>query len=196
MAEYQKLDIAAFKEKLNGGGYKSAGGARKALGKAKGLSSDERDKALKLINKHFGDVPTPPPKPAAKAPRKKKAAAKAPKAAKAPRATTKTAGRTKKSVVSQEDPGTLARGVIDTAHVAIASLKEIPGITDGKLDVTKGLESSAKAIEGAMDYLNRALVSQWGTPQGNGASTRVESSEARKFAESKPSNVGIPGSVD
>jgi chemotaxis protein histidine kinase CheA len=67
------IGFAEFKKKLTSGGYENTTGARRAVGKVKTWSPEEKEKAHKLINKHF-DVTDVPAK---KAPAKKAKAAKA-----------------------------------------------------------------------------------------------------------------------
>jgi hypothetical protein len=47
------LDLQTFTKKLESGGYKDIGGARKAVGKALELSNKEKDQARTLIDKYF-----------------------------------------------------------------------------------------------------------------------------------------------
>ena len=77
---YQKGSFDSFKQKLNGGEYDSATGARRAIGKLAGLDDAEKDKARKLVDAHFGESGGKT-KPATKAPKKEKAAAAPKKAA-------------------------------------------------------------------------------------------------------------------
>lgn len=77
---YDKLSLASFKEALKEGDkYKSATGARRAVGKATTLSASDKDAARKLIDAHFGEDSSAKAAPSKKAP-------KAPKAAKTPKA--------------------------------------------------------------------------------------------------------------
>lgn len=83
---YKKFALADFKEKLKDGGYAAIVGARRAIGKFADWSADDKDKARKIADAHFGVEAgaQAPAKRAKKAPAKKagrkatkKAAAKA-----------------------------------------------------------------------------------------------------------------------
>lgn len=53
--QYQKGDLAAFKERLSNGGYNGATGARRAVGKFQTWSKADKEKAHDLINAKFGE---------------------------------------------------------------------------------------------------------------------------------------------
>lgn len=91
---YSKMTFADFKKKLKDGSYETATAARRGIGKAD-FSEDEKDKAQKLINKHFGDTPEPKKK-AGKASKEKATKAKAAKAEKAGKAAKPAAGGKKR----------------------------------------------------------------------------------------------------
>lgn len=97
---YKKFTLADFKEKLKDGGYAAPVGARRAIGKFADWSDEDKDKARRAVDAHFGEeggsaqkktAKKAPAKRAKKAARKaaaapaKKAAKKAPAAAPAKR---------------------------------------------------------------------------------------------------------------
>lgn len=138
---YDKLNFASFQEGLKTGKYESATGARRAVGKAAGLSDNEKDKARKLIDAHFGSSAPVAAKVTAKtAAAAKKAAktkpAKEPKAAKAApvKAEAKPAkvGRTK--AVSAEKPVTKT---VDATRQASTVMKMTTKLTDALVALTE-----------------------------------------------------------
>lgn len=62
----EKLTIESFLEKLKSDGYMNGLTAKRALGKAQGLSGADRDRARAAIDKHYGTQPTPAKKVVAK----------------------------------------------------------------------------------------------------------------------------------
>lgn len=83
--KYEKLTPATFRKKLKDGGYGSATGARRAVGKAKTWTEKEKESARRSIDKHF-DSSEPAPKTTKKpAAAKKKTSKKASGASNKPR---------------------------------------------------------------------------------------------------------------
>lgn len=63
------ISLEEFKKRLNNGDYEKIGNARRALGKAQEIQGEERDKANRLIDRHFADgseAAAPAPKAKAK----------------------------------------------------------------------------------------------------------------------------------
>lgn len=71
MPTYKMMTLADFKSKVKNGDYTSAGGARKAIGKAKEWNDKDRDAARAFVSKHFGEE-APAKKTAARKPRSAK----------------------------------------------------------------------------------------------------------------------------
>lgn len=82
---YVKGSFDTFKSSLREGKYANATGARRAVGKLAGLSAEEKEKARKLIDHHFGESSSAAPKakPAAKETKKSAAPARQPRTASA-----------------------------------------------------------------------------------------------------------------
>lgn len=91
----EKLTLESFLEKLKSSGYLNALTAKRALGKAQGLSGVDRDRARSAIDKHYGVSSTAPAKKAAKPAKKAepKRAAKPAKKATTQRGHTKSGSR-------------------------------------------------------------------------------------------------------
>jgi hypothetical protein len=82
---YKKFTPADFKEKLKEGGYAAAVGARRAIGKFADWSDEDKDKARRAVDAHFGEEGGSTQKKAAKkAPAKRAGKKAARKAAAAP----------------------------------------------------------------------------------------------------------------
>jgi hypothetical protein len=91
-AKYEKLDLAAFKQKLADEEYASLTGARRAVGRMTTWSEADKNKARALAEKHFeGGAQKPPKKKAAKKVAKKKAKKKVAKKKAAPKKAAKKA---------------------------------------------------------------------------------------------------------
>ena len=58
VANYAKLDITSFRKKLKNNEYKSATGARRAIGRMTTWTEKDKDSARKLVDKHFGGAPS------------------------------------------------------------------------------------------------------------------------------------------
>lgn len=76
MAKYEKLTLVSFRKKLREGGYGSATGARRAVGKCKSWSTKDQEAARRSIDKFFSDAPPAAKKKTAKKASKKKASKK------------------------------------------------------------------------------------------------------------------------
>jgi len=88
---YEPLTFTKFKKQLGENHYDNVSGARRAVGKASSFTSDEKEKAYKLVNAQFGEAATAKPEKPAKVKAEKAAKpAKAAKAEKAPKAEAKT----------------------------------------------------------------------------------------------------------
>lgn len=57
MASYEKITLAVFKKKLDGGNYASLTGARRAIGRMTDWSDEDKKKGQALASKHFGEAP-------------------------------------------------------------------------------------------------------------------------------------------
>ncbi len=122
MAAYEKATLATFKTKLQADGYKNLAGAKKSIGKSS-FSDEDKAKALKLAEKHFGETPA---KPAAKkSATKKTVATKAPKAAKA--AATKAPAKPK-ATKSKTTKAKAGKGAV-TAKVSEGTTSAVERIT-------------------------------------------------------------------
>lgn len=100
MNTYEKLTVASFTSKLQSGDYASLAGARRAIGKAQDMSTNDKNKAREAADKYFmgGAAPkTKAPAPVKKAPVKKVAAVAKPAKA----APVKKAARAKKPEAAQ-----------------------------------------------------------------------------------------------
>jgi len=153
-----KLTTDSFKTNLKEGKYSSAGGARKALGKAQEISKADKASLASSIDKHFGAAPAPAKADSTKAP----AAAKKTAAKKTPRKTSakgtktaakKTATRSTKAG-GASSPGTAPRDggneVVEAARDLID--RSSRGMEAIKANCLPGVES-APAIEVLQDHI-------------------------------------------
>ncbi len=138
---YNKKSPNDFKKDLDNGLYQSATGARRAVGKFADWGEPERGKARKMIDKHFGEASTAPPKKGKKA--KKKAA---PKKAKGKKATKKKAKAAAKKVPQQTEPSekTAKRAPVKKAAAKKTAQKKAPAKKKGG-----GRGKASKATTGA-----------------------------------------------
>lgn len=198
---YQKMTLADFKEKLKGGQYKDATGARRGAGKAD-LSKDEKEQAYKAIDKHFGDSATkkaPAKKEKATSKRAAKKAASNGKAAHANGVSeTKKAAsgpgrgrkRSAEATVSSEDSAALAMlhlaneriGTISQAIDAMKRAKE----AYPDLDTEPGMVAAAGAVTDIVKGVHDSLKGQLELPA-------MDPTVIERLAQTAPAAQGIPG---
>jgi len=157
MNNYEKRDLSAFKAKLNNDGYDSATGARRAVGKFQEWSEEDRDKARKLIDAHFGEASTAPKSKKSKA--AKKVAAKPKKAAAAAAAPgpKKVDGRSKEARAAKKAAAG-SDGAVRTPVVAGKRVRATTG--DSVSSGSEGLDLQTKAslMSNVIGTLKEALV--------------------------------------
>lgn len=122
---YDKGSFDTFKASLKNGKYETATGARRAIGKLAQLSAEEKDKARKMVDVHFGESSSTSKSPKSE---KKVAAPKAaPKAAAAPARQPRTAAAAA-PVTERRKPGRPARTVTTESfapHIGAAPLDDL-----------------------------------------------------------------------
>lgn len=161
-SNYSKLDLKSFKTRLGEDAYKNATGARRGVGKSE-MTADEKEKAYKAINAHFGveskPVPAPKAKRVAKAVPAKSAATKTTRTAGRAKKTAakKTAGRGRKASDSEAAPALDQHNELANLQAAAdATRSAMAGLTEAAhLDAT--LDVKASAQQGA-DILKNAIA--------------------------------------
>lgn len=163
MNTYEKMTLAGFKKKLEAGGYKEIGGARKAVGRSRDLSAADKEKARKIVDAYFGDSkPSKPAKTAKKPAAKKEAKVVKTKAAKQAKSKVETrtpvtdsrqlplfekmsAEQIKRSPAAAAG---LAGSVIGSISDAIRAMKEAKVLVNAEVesDIKAGVRTLGKAI--------------------------------------------------
>ncbi len=153
MNTYEKLTVASFTTKLQNGDYASLAGARRAIGKAQDMSTNDKNKAREAADKYFTGAVVPKPKstaPAKKAPAKKAAAA--PKAEKVKAAPRKAARSKKPETAQARAPRGRPKGRPTTA--AAAPAQPVATVPE---KVTQAQSNIALADQ-AIETVSKALV--------------------------------------
>lgn len=164
-SNYTKLDIKTFKTRLTEGHYANATGARRGVGKSE-MNDDEKKKAYKAIDDHFGTTPAAAPK-AAGAKRVAKVTAKAVVKTGAKR----TAGRAKRTVKAGSGRGSkpatesapaASQELADLHTGAQATREALAGLAsaselDGELDVKLTAQRGAKILQHSIDRIGELL---------------------------------------
>lgn len=170
--------IDELKKRLDTNQYKNPGGARKAVGKAKGWSEKEREAGRKVINAHFGvqegeSKPVKAKKTAAsKKATRKIAALAAPKAKRGPKPKAEKRGRKPGVAVAaaqdqspqldglsaeeiRKNPAAAARlghSLMESISRGTSAIKDLATLEGANKDETK------KAINGSLAALNKAVA--------------------------------------
>jgi hypothetical protein len=141
-SNYTKLDLKAFRLRLTEGHYTNATGARRGVGKSE-MTEDEKKKAYKAINEHFGDTSATAAE-AQKEPAKRVAKTTAKTAAKpvAKAGAKRTAGRAKRGAKAGS-----TRGNKPAAEVAPAASQELADLRIGAQATRDSLAGLASASE-------------------------------------------------
>lgn len=193
--KYEKLTFKNFKKKLSEGGYESATGARRAVGKCQDWSEADKKKARGSIDSHFGASATPPKaaKKTSKTSKKravKKTKAKAAKKTKAAKVAKKVAKKTTKRSPRQSSNTSddifennplaainITNGVTGTAGQVLEAMR-LAKAAYPDLDITEGVQATYDALTAAMKGVNRQTQEAFGSPDD----------EAPKVEETKSAN--------
>jgi len=190
-------DTSEFRKKLRSGEYVSLTGAKRAIGKMKGWSEVDRNKARAAAERHFAGEESPPKKVAKKKtkkkaqskPAKKAAAKKVPKKRKA-----KKVRRAQKAVTTTHRASPKPRGDqpvmqrIELAHATVGTYKQALDTLERckqlapEVDITKGVQ---KATDGLTQLVQGLFTDVVGTLSPN------EEKAAQLLAKSQPSNGGM-----
>jgi len=200
--------LTAFKAKLEEDGYAGITGARRAIGKTKGLLPGEADKAHKMANKYFDAAATPSKAPAKKAPKKAAKAAKAAKA-KASKGPGPGRGRKKKTApaakAAAKAPKAAAQPTVKDVkavnktnevkvevEVGEKILTNIMTMREAGVDVTESLEMAHECFKRALRELNGVAATVSKKPAAVAAVPK--GGNAQPPAPSPPP-VGLPGAA-
>ena len=171
-SNYTKLDLKTFKTRLADGHYANATGARRGVGKSE-LTDDEKKKAYKAIDEHFGTSSEPAPKAAgtkrtakavAKTPVKARGAGRGKRAAKA--------GSTRGSKTVAEAAPAASQELADLHTGAQATRESLAGLAsaselDSELDVKLAAQRGAKILQHSIDRIGELLgIAPEGVEQG------------------------------
>lgn len=167
MAAYSKITLSGFKSKLDSGGYGSVTGARRAIGRMTAWTEEDKNKASRMANKHFGAAPanTPAksagdaskgkkeakkrPKKAAKAGDKKTAAAKEAQPKTRAKATNGRSKKVKPEVVAEVRMKALDF-TIGSIRQLLVCMQQAKELGDG-VDVVSGAQRAQDALEKTVD---------------------------------------------
>lgn len=179
-SNYTKLDLKTFKTRLADGHYANATGARRGVGKSE-LTDDEKKKAYKAIDEHFGTSSEPAPK-AAGTKRTAKAAPKAPaKAVAKTPVKARGAGRGKRAAKAGSTRGSktvaeaapaASQELADLHTGAQATRESLAGLAsaselDSELDVKLAAQRGAKILQHSIDRIGELLgIAPEGVEQG------------------------------
>jgi len=208
--------LSTFKKRLAGGEYETLTGSRRAIGKMKNMSDDERNTARRAADKYFDGKPAP--KANKKAP--KKAAKKAPKKAAAKSAHGPGKGRKKKAAVKKPAAAKAApvKAGKKKASVGVARATKVLNSTDevmkelkcyeiavdklrdisGQVDVTKALEAARDGIHkcvASLQGLKLTVTGGNGVPKPAEAPAQAAAPPAPAPAPAPPGALpgGLPG---
>jgi hypothetical protein len=179
--------LTAFKAKLESDEYNGITGARRAIGKIKGLLPGEAEKAHRMANKYFDAAPAASAKkPAAKKPAKKAAPAKGRKKKAAP--AKKPAKPAAKKPVAAKDVKTVSRtnevkGKVEVTTQIVDNLKTIH---DMGVDVSEPLEMARDCFKNALKEIGGVTAS---------FKPKKEESSVTKGDNAAPTPVGLPGAA-
>lgn len=195
--------LATFKQKLKDGGYTGIAGARRAVGKFKDWSDEDKDKARKVVDKYFASDDAAPPPPVTK--KVKKTAAKS--AAAPPKTTGPLArqqARNKKKAMKGKkdifDTNPLAainitNQTIDTLKGAAATLAYVKD-SDPSIDITVGMQAVQDGVTSAVNYLNQTNSVHQGHPsQDNGQSQAALETQRVNFAKASAAAKAAPAAT-
>jgi hypothetical protein len=199
---YDKITPESFIAKMDGGAYKTAGAARRAVGRS-ALTDEGKAKCYKAISAKFeggtttatppATVPAPAPRSrSSKKKKKKKAAkkkvAKKAQATKAPRK--QSAGRKlskKKMFDSNEEQLSkihLAKERVGTIVDAINAMRAAKEVNP-ELDTDKGAESAQKALTSILEDVHQSVIAPEDGGNNQGAPTG--------FAAAAGASIALPG---
>lgn len=173
-SNYVKLDLKTFKARITDNHYANATGARRGVGKSE-MTDDEKKKAYKVIDDHFGSAPAATPKvggsktvaktvakPAAKAVAKTvaKAPVKARVAGRGKR--TAKAGSARGSKTAPEGAPAASQELADLHTGAQATRESLAGLAsaseiDEKLDLRLAAQRGAKILQHSIDRIGTLL---------------------------------------
>lgn len=156
-------DINTFKDNLNNGKYGAITGARRAIGKFRDVSDEDRGKMQTMANKFFDAEPTkakgakaPAAAKKAKAPREASATTETPAAKKTPKAAAeKPAAEVKKG--SRRSSVTSAETDVENADRTLTTISrattELLRIGEKGIDVNVELQKAQRGISAVLDGL-------------------------------------------
>lgn len=151
---YDKGSFDSFKAALKASKYETATGARRAIGKFAQLSAEEKDKARKLVDAHFGETSS-----ATKAPKAAAKTAAAPKAAKPVTRQPQRAAAAPVVAAPKGKPGRPARTPVTTQKIAAADVSSlVDDLSLGERIVTAATQalSTLEGVKNAFEGVDTA----------------------------------------
>jgi len=196
---FVKAGLDDFKVNLKGGKYANPTGARRAVGKLSTLSSEEKDKARKMIDAHFGE-PSQPKAAAPKAPVRtpvtaaaKKPVVQAAAAARAPRASgiapaARKLGRPPKAKTASmlppppsdlhqhTDDLSIGERIVSSSTSALTSLQNVQNAYSG-IDTKSAAEAYTGTLSSAVHIFRRVLNDRLGIATESVETSRTGNSQ-------------------
>lgn len=181
--------LSKFKKKLSGGEYETLTGARRAVGKMKDMSDDERNTARRAADKYFDGKPQPAVK--------KKTAKKVAKKAEKKAAAGPGPGRGRKAKTNKKSEPKAAAKPAKKATVGVAKPTKVLNTTDVvmkelrcyeiAIDKLKDISAQVdvkQALELARDGIHKCVATLQGVKLtvtgGNGAAKAAVAAPAQK----------------
>lgn len=209
---YKAITKEVFIKRLSEGFYDSAGGARRAIGKAQGISKTDKETLRELVTKKFGDGTPKANKSAAKAAKAPKVKAakrgRKPKAVVVEASAPKKRGRPRKNPLPEESPAAKAsvaqsnkqsaavQLVDHVIHVARGAIQATKEAKDAYPDVnTSGVQIAVDVIAKAtraLDSLVAPVLKLKNT--ANGDSSKKETPEEELLRRTAPASLAGPTS--
>lgn len=165
-SNYTKLDLKAFRLRLTEGHYTNATGARRGVGKSE-MTEDEKKKAYKAIDEHFGASSTAAAAPKETAKRVAKTTTKPVAKAGAKRAAGRAkrgakAGSTRGNKPAAEVAPAASQELADLRIGAQATRDSLAGLAsaselDPGLDVKLAVQRGAKVLQHSIDRIGELL---------------------------------------